>query len=138
MNALQTNAGTVLFVALALAAVAADADAADAKVLDAKAAASLVNNRMWQQKLQRGPGYNYWAWKGDGSVCLRLGDKSGKCADTGQWKQEGERLCYELTWWGAEAGLKSNCIRIADQGKGSYGALQDNGFTLYEFSLVKQ
>jgi len=110
-----------------------------AATLDAKAAKSLTSDRVWQIKKPRGPGYDYWSWKSDGSVCVRLGEKTGKCADTGRWKLDGERLCYELTWWGEteRGGLKSACFRISDQGKGHYGALQDNEMTLLEFSVIK-
>jgi len=110
---------------------------AAAATLDAKAARSLISDRMWQQKAGSGPGYNYWSWKSDGSVCLRTDAKSGKCADTGRWKLDAERLCYELTWWGASIGRKSACLRISDQGRGRYEALQDNGLTFFEFSVVK-
>lgn len=34
-------------------------------------------------------------------------------------------------------GVKSACFRISDKGKGRYETLQDNGFTFFEFSLVK-
>ncbi|MDH3282356.1 MAG: hypothetical protein OEQ18_14670 [Gammaproteobacteria bacterium] len=110
---------------------------AAAATLDAKAARRLISDRMWQQKAPAGPGYIYWSWKSDGSVCLRTEDENGKCADTGRWKLDGDRLCYELTWWGASAGRKSACFRISDQGKGRYEALQDNGLTFFTFSVVK-
>lgn len=83
-----------------------------------------------------GPGFNYWSWKSDGSICLRTEDKDSRCADTGQWKLEAERLCDELTWWGATDGRKSACFRITDLGKGHYEAMQDCGFALFEFSVV--
>ena len=57
--------------------------------------------------------------------------------DTGTWKLEGERMCYELTWWGAESGFKSSCYRITDLGKARYGALQDNGLIFFEFTVAK-
>jgi len=110
---------------------------AAAATLDAKAARSLISDRMWQQKAPAGPGYNYWSWKSDGSVCLRTDGKNSKCADTGSWKLDGDRLCYKLTWWGASIGRKSACFRISDQGQGRYEALQDNGLTFFTFSLAK-
>ncbi len=105
--------------------------------LDAKAAKGLTADRMWQIKKPRGPGHDYWSWKSDGSVCVRLGEKTGKCADTGRWKLDGARLCYELTWWGETHGMKSSCFRILDQGQGRYAWLSDNEFTSQEFSVVK-
>lgn len=105
--------------------------------LDAKAASSLISGRMWQQQAAHGPGKVYWSWKSDGSVCLRTDETSSKCADTGRWNLEGERMCYELTWWGASVGRKSACFRIVDRGKGKFEALQDSGFSLFEFSVVE-
>jgi hypothetical protein len=110
---------------------------AAAEPLDAEAAKRLVSNRLWQQQQAHGPGKVYWSWKSDGSVCLRTEAPRGKCADTGRWKLEGERMCYELTWWGASVGRKAACFRIVAQGKGRFEALQDTGFSLFEFSVVK-
>ena len=108
---------------------------AGAATLDAKAVRSLTSDRVWQMKL--GSGYVYWSWRSDGSVCLRVGENSGKCADTGTWKLADDHLCYELTWWGASGGYKSACFRVSEREKGWYDALQDNGLSLFEFSVMK-
>lgn len=105
--------------------------------LDGKAMRTLTSDQVWQVTSNRGPGRNYWAWKADGSVCLRVGEKTGKCTDTGHWKIEGDRLCYELSWWGATDGMKSGCVRIAEKGKAAYEALEESGVTRFEFSLAK-
>jgi hypothetical protein len=105
--------------------------------LDAKAAKTLISNRLWQQQQAHGPGKVYWSWASDGSVCLRTDDPHGRCADTGRWNLEGDRICYELTWWGASVGRKSACFRIVDMGKGRFDAIQDSGFSLFEFSVIK-
>lgn len=110
---------------------------AAAATLDAKAAKSLISNRTWQQSAAHGPGTVFWSWKSDGSVCLRTDGMTGKCADEGHWKLGGDRLCYELTWWGKSMGRDSACFRITDHGKGRYEALQDNGLPLFDFSVVK-
>jgi len=110
---------------------------AAAATLDSNAARSLISDHTWQQPSYSGPGSNYWSWKSDGSLCLRTEDKKNKCADTGHWKLDAERLCYELTWWGASDGRNAACFRITDLGKGRYEALQDSGFTLFEFSVVE-
>jgi hypothetical protein len=123
--------------ALAAAAACLTAAPVAAATLDAKAAQALAAEHTWQIKKPRGPGNDFWSWKADGSVCVRLGEKTGKCADTGKWRLDGERICYELTWWGAQNGLKSTCFRVDDQGKGRYAALEDNGLTMFEFSLEK-
>ena len=116
------------------AAIAKDAER---KVLDAKAAKTLTSGRMWHSKSISGSGFFSWSWKSDGSVCLRDNEDAGKCLDTGTWKLENDRLCYELTWWGASSGFKSNCFRIEDKGKGRYGWLKDNGLSVIEFSVAK-
>lgn len=121
---------------VSLFSLCAGLQAAEA-TLNAKAARSMISNRTWQQPQAHGSGQIYWSWKSDGSVCLRTEDKNSKCADTGHWKLDGERLCYELTWWGKSAGRNSACFRISDQGKGRYEAIQDNGLTLFNFSVVE-
>jgi len=105
--------------------------------LDAEAAKNLIADRMWQQQQAHGPGRVYWSWKSDGSVCLRTDEADTKCADSGRWTLENGRMCYELTWWGASMGRKSACFRIVDRGKNHFEALQDTGFTLFEFSVIK-
>lgn len=117
----------LLVTAMALATPAA------AETLDADAARKLTSDRTWRQKPPSGPGHNYWTWKADGSVCLRLEDKRGKCADSGSWKLEGGRLCYELTWWAKSYGMNAACFRIARAGEGRFEALQDNGLPLFSF-----
>jgi hypothetical protein len=112
------------------------ASQAFAETLDAKAARSLVADRVWQWKVPHG-GYNYWSWKGDGSVCFQLEARNAKCADTGTWTLDGGRLCYELTWWGGSVGRKVACFRISDHGKGQYEAVSDNGLTFMDFSVVE-
>ena len=56
----------------------------------------------------------YWDFKPDGSVCGRLhGDKQGsKCADTGNWKLQGDVLCWNFEWIGVNYGYKSTCKRV--------------------------
>lgn len=110
---------------------------AAADTLDAKAARSLVSDRIWKWKARSGPATKYWSWTSDGRVCLRIEDKNGKCADTGRWKLDTDRLCYDLKWGGASLGVKSNCFRISDKGNGIFEAVQDNGLTFFEFSVVK-
>ena len=110
---------------------------AAATTLDAKAANNLISDRVWRQQAAHGPGMIFWSWKSDGSVCLRTDEADTKCADTGRWTLENDRMCYELTWWGASMGRKSACFRIVDKGKNHFEALQDTGFTLFEFSVVK-
>lgn len=127
------SAGAALLpcIAFLLSAPAAAAN------LDAKAARSLISNQTWATRSSAGTMDLYWTWKSDGTVCVRNGERAGSCMDTGTWKLEGERMCYELTWWGAESGFKSACYRITDLGKARYGAVQDNGITIFEFAVAR-
>jgi len=110
---------------------------AAAATLDGTAAKGLISDRTWQQKARSGPTYKYWSWMSDGSVCLRTDGKTDKCADTGRWKLDDDRLCFELKWGGVSIGVKSTCFRISDKGKGLYETIQDNGLTFFEFSIVE-
>lgn len=106
-------------------------------VLDAKAAASLLSDRLWHLKPTGAASVYYWTWKSDKTVCVRFEEQSTKCDDTGRWKFDGDHVCYELTWWGESLGFRSDCFRIVDRGKGSYEAIEDNGLTIFEFSVSR-
>lgn len=120
----------ISFLMLCAASQAADA------TLDAKAVQTLASGRMWRAKFYF-PSPTYWSWKPDGTFCLRLENGTGDCADTGTWKLDGDRLCYRTTWWGQTTGLGAGCIRVVALGKDNYDAIQDNGMSIYKFSLVK-
>jgi len=107
------------------------------RALDAKAAKDLTANRVWQIRRSRTSGFDYWSWNSDGSVCVRLGENTGKCADTGRWKLDGQRICYDLTWWGETQELKSLCFRISEQSKGRFAWLSDRDITFHEFTVAK-
>jgi hypothetical protein len=109
---------------------------ADETPLDAQAAKLLIADRVWRQQQAHGPGMVSWTWKADGSVCLRTDEESRDCADAGRWTLQDNRACYELTWWGKSVGRNAACFRIVDKGKGRYEALQNSGFTLFEFSVL--
>lgn len=108
-----------------------------ANALDGKAARNVVADKTWQVDKPTGPGYDYFTWSADGSVCVRLSERTGKCTDTGRWKLDGERLCYEFPWWGATSGIGSACFRVVQTEKERFSAMQDNGLSLFEFSLAK-
>ena len=130
-QAFAASALALLMLARATAALAAP------EPLDAGAAKALIVNRTWEQQAAHGPGKVYWTWKSDGSVCLRTDGPKGKCMDTGKWKLEDNRMCYELTWWGASVGRKAACFRITDKDKNRYEAIQDTGFSLFEFTKFR-
>jgi len=133
-SANRSRSALLILVAISFFVVGAAVQAATA-TLDAKATKNLMLDHVWQMKL--GSGHAYWSWKSDGSVCFRVEAGEGKCADTGSWKLDGNRLCYDLTWWGASGGFKSSCFRVSNKGKGWYEAVEDNGVTLFEFSAAK-
>jgi hypothetical protein len=105
--------------------------------LDAKALQSLLSNRLWRLKPASSADAYFWSWKSDGSVCVRFEEKNAKCDDTGHWKLDGGRVCYELTWWGESLGFRSACFHVVDQSKGRYEAIEDNGVTAFEFTVVE-
>lgn len=106
-----------------------------AATLDGTSARSLLSNRNMASKNVAGSGFYYWTWKADGSVCMRLQEKEGPCADTGTWKIERDRVCYAFTWWGKSSGFGTNCFRISESAAGGYEAIQDNGMRLFEFTV---
>lgn len=52
-----------------------------------------------------------WDFRKDGSVCARFaGSRVGdKCADEGRWRIDGDKLCWDLTWFGGTFGFKTAC-----------------------------
>jgi len=80
----------------------------------------------------------YWAWKADGSVCLRLFEKSGSCDYVGRWKLEADRVCYKLERRAAQSGVKSRCVRISEPttGRYKYEALDDNNVPVFKFAVL--
>ncbi len=70
---------------------------------------------------------NYWDWKPDGSVCGRIGgdNKDGPCADVGQWRLEGNRLCWRYDWLFAAGGYSVACVRLEGTGERKYLAISD-------------
>ena len=137
MKTLFLKSVILSFSALAVATVAIAKDG-DKKVLDASAVKALISNHILKSKqVTAGSGYNYWAWKSDGSVCMRLASKKGTCDDKGRWKLDGDRLCWELEWFGNDLKLKSACVDVTDQGKGHYLATDKSGTILLDFTVLK-
>ena len=114
---------------LAVTSVAAD-------TLDTDSAKQVLD-RTWVQNNSAGPGEHYWAWKPDGTVCVRLYDaKQPNCDDVGQWTLEAGRVCYEIGWWSGGQADKSGCFRIAQPSNTRYQAVRDNGVSLFQFSVL--
>src|SRR3989304_2859859 len=96
----------VMLCAATAVAFSSLAKGGDHKFMDAKKVKTVASGNTWETKKVGGSGgYAYWNWKADGSVCMRLEEKAGKCDDTGKWKLDGDRLCFELEWFGAQLGL---------------------------------
>lgn len=75
----------------------------------------------------------YWSWGADNTVCFRLLDPTGDCADTGTWKINGDVMCYELTWWGESIGDRTNCFTVQARGYDRYEALYHGGAMVSTF-----
>lgn len=110
---------------------------AAAETLDSEMTKKLLSDQTWVRKAYAGGRDSYWSWKSDGTVCVRLFGRKGKCDDTGRWKKDGERVCYQMEWWSDHGGEKSACFRIAHAGKGRYEALEANGLVMFEFTVSK-
>ena len=127
----------VMFLAAAAVAFSALAKDSEHKLVDGNAAKAVASGNTWESKKVGIGGYAYWEWKADGSVCMRSEEKTGKCTDTGTWKMDGDRLCWQLEWYGGDLGFKSNCVRLSDKGKGRYLGIDDQGSTMFDFTVLK-
>ena len=60
----------------------------------------------------------YWDFKPDGAVCARLANNppGSSCADSGKWRLEGDKLCWELGWLGKTDGFQAVCGRARRSG----------------------
>jgi hypothetical protein len=97
----------------------------------------LVSGMMWTtEKMLNSTQLRSFDWKRDGTLCLRLGSTSGKCDDNGTWKIDGQRVCYQLTWWMKSYDLASACLNVADLGNGRYEAKIPSGSTFMEFTVT--
>jgi hypothetical protein len=105
--------------------------------LGADAVKSLLGGKMWKtEKMGQSNQLGSFEWKKDGMVCLRLGDNtSGKCDDSGTWRIDGARLCWEFTWWLKTYDMASACLGVAELGKGRYEAKMASGFKFMDFTV---
>ena len=82
----------------------------------------------------------YWDFHADGSMCVRLpGSKpDAPCADAGQWRIDGQALCWDLKWYGESYGFKSACMRIRKVGEQQFEAFNiTGGYRQFVFRPVK-
>lgn len=104
--------------------------------LGADAVSGLVGGTTWSAQVLDTQAAS-WDWKKDGTVCLRLGNTSGQCDDSGTWKLDGGRVCYRLTWWLKSYDMTSACLNVAELGNGRYEAKAVNGSRFMRFTIVR-
>lgn len=81
--------------------------------------------------------YNYWFWNTDGTLCLKANDpKAEGCDDTGSWTRDGNKVCYELQWWGRVYGLDKGCFHV-DEVESGYEIIDANGMTSLRFTILE-
>ena len=110
---------------------------AAAQELDGSAVEKLALQGIWAAEEN---GYGYWSWNEDGSVCLRLFEPNGDCADTGTWAIDGDFICYELAWWGEAYGQRAACISaVAHEGMPYEVLFQDDVLvvTMFHFTVLE-
>ncbi len=106
---------------------------AEAQALDGTAIQKLALQGTWVAERAWGN----WSWSEDNTICLRLVDQSGDCADTGTWTINGDVMCYELTWWGESYGVRKNCFTVNSLGDDRYEALFHGGAMVSTFIYFK-
>ena len=110
---------------------------AEAQELDSAAIQNLALQGTW---VAENPEWGNWSWNKDETVCLRVGDTEGKCADTGTWVINDNVICYELTWWGEAVGDRKNCFTARALGDGRYETLYHGGTmvsTMFFFKVLE-
>ena len=104
-----------------------------AQALDGNAVRDIALQGTWAAEYDWG----YWTWSGDDSVCVRVFEPDGDCADTGTWTINGEALCYELTWFGEGYDVRKNCVTVHPLGDGRYDARYHGGALDSTFFIFK-
>lgn len=110
---------------------------AAAETLDSAAIRKLALQGTWAAE---DPEIGNWSWNKDKTVCLRIGDTEGKCADTGTWVINDNVICYELTWWGESNDDRKSCFTAQALGNGRYETLYHGGAmvsTFYYFKVLE-
>lgn len=95
-----------------------------AQELDGEGVRRLALEGIWEAEHAE---YGFWSWNEDGTVCLRVGNKDGDCADTGTWEITENILCYELTWWGESVGERKSCVTVKPIGDSRFETLFHGG-----------
>ena len=105
-----------------------------AKELNAAEAKELLVRGPWQ--IQTGGEINYFFWKSDGSLCVKMYDPNAeKCDDMGTWNRQGNKVCYKLPWWGKGVDLHDLCFQIDMGDGGKYTAIDGLGLPALSFTM---
>jgi hypothetical protein len=118
---------------LALVATFAAVGQTAADTLPAEQLKSLVTDKTWAitfgGELKDPARTAHWDFKADGSLCGRHhGSKAGsKCADTAQWKLQGDAICWQFQWIGESYGYKSMCARVRKSDAKVYELIDQSG-----------
>jgi hypothetical protein len=110
---------------------------AEAQELDSAAIQQLALQGTWAAE---DPEFGNWSWNKDKTVCLRIRETEGNCADTGTWVINDNVVCYELTWWGGASGVRKTCFTAQAVGDGRYETLYHGGAmisTMYFFKVLE-
>jgi hypothetical protein len=122
-----------LFISMGLFAGSVSAE----QELDGSAVEKLALRGIWAAEENS---YGYWKWNEDGSVCLRLHEPGGDCADTGTWAIDGNFICYELEWWGEAYGQRDACLSVVAHDGTPYEVLfQGDALvsTMFHFTVLE-
>ena len=111
-------------------------NSAYAEALSEEESRALLNGTTWKI-LHESDHVFYWDWKPDNSVCGRIEglDKDKPCTDVGQWRLEGNRLCWRYDWLPP---YKVGCFRIEGTGERKYLLINDKtGNLVFVFFVVE-
>ena len=109
---------------------------ASADALDAAQTENLLAQGPWH--IQTGGETNYFIWREDGTLCVRMYDPAAEaCDDEGTWTRDGSEVCYELSWWGSAYGQDAVCFTVepVEEGPVDFHAKEKNGMTALYFSV---
>jgi len=109
--------------------------------LSATEVESLLNDKTWEMHfIMSQKRATYWDWRRDGTLCARVlgAPQADKCADEGRWRIEDNAICWKLTWFGGDTGLKAQCIHVRRGENGRFDAVRvtAKGAKYFEFLLV--
>ncbi len=136
----------IRLIALAGCLFAIVGNSAYAEALSEEESRALLNGTTWKMGWSgsfASDWVTYWDWKPDGSVCGRImvTNKDDPCVDVGQWRLEGNRLCWRYDWLPAphlRSSFRVACVRIEGPGERKYLAISEKtGNLMFAFFVVE-